>query len=55
MQKPESAMQLLPVDAYTGEAWFTREQEELFSRSWVWVGMVEDFAQPGDYLAGAGG
>lgn len=51
MQKPESAIQLLPVDAYTSEAWFTREQEELFSCSWVWVGMVEDFAQPGDYLA----
>ena len=35
MQKPQTARQLLPVSAYTSDAWYAREQEELFSRSWV--------------------
>ena len=51
MQKPATARQLLPTTAYISDAWYTREQRELFSRSWVWVGMLEDFAEPGDYLA----
>ena len=51
MQKPEVARQLLPASAYISDAWYAREQQELFSRSWVWVGMVEDFAAVGDYVA----
>jgi Rieske 2Fe-2S family protein len=41
--------QLLPVEAYTSSDWFRREQRELFSRSWVFAGMTEDFAKAGDY------
>ena len=48
MKKPAAAHQLLPPSAYTSEAWYTREQQELFSRSSVWVGMLEDFARPGE-------
>jgi Rieske 2Fe-2S family protein len=46
---PAEARQLLPVEAYISADWFQREQRELFSRSWVFAGMTEDFAKAGDY------
>lgn len=52
---PNQPRQLLPVEAYTSEAWHKREQRELFARSWVFAGMVEDLEAPGDYrIVGAG-
>ncbi len=35
--KPTEAKQLLPVEAYTSEEWFKREQEELFSKVWTFA------------------
>jgi len=49
MPKPESAVQLLPVDTYFSGEWHRREQAEMFSRNWGWAGMLSDFSAPGDY------
>lgn len=43
--------QLLPAEAYTSEAWFRREQAELFAKVWQFAGLVEDLKAPGDYRA----
>lgn len=37
---------LMPRDAYVSEAWFRREQEQLFSRSWNFLTLTR-FGQPG--------
>ena len=42
--------QLLPAFAYTSQSWFQREREELFAKTWTFAGMVEDVADPGDYI-----
>ncbi len=44
-------MHLLPVEAYTSQAWFDREQEHIFSRTWRYAGFAEDIAEPGQYLS----
>ena len=44
------AAQLLPREAYASLDWFEREQRELFGQSWVFAGLVDDLAEPGDYL-----
>ncbi|MBI3708165.1 MAG: aromatic ring-hydroxylating dioxygenase subunit alpha [Proteobacteria bacterium] len=41
--------QVMPIQAYTSEDWFRREQRELFSRVWSFACMDEDLKQPGDY------
>ena len=41
----------LPVDAYTGEEWFAREQEAIFSRTWAYAGFAEDIREPGGYVS----
>ena len=41
---------LLPVEAYTSQAWFDWEQEALFGRTWNFAGMTSDLKEPGDYL-----
>lgn len=41
----------LPVEAYTGQDWFEREQEMIFSRTWAYAGFVEDVAEPGAYTS----
>lgn len=41
---------LLPVEAYTSQEWFDREQEELFSRVWQFAGMQEDLTEAGSYM-----
>ena len=48
-QRSENNRQLLPVEAYTSEAWFAREQRELFTRTWSFCGMTEELKAPGDY------
>lgn len=44
-------MPVLPVEAYTSEAWFDREQARIFSRTWAFAGLAEDVAEPGQYAA----
>jgi len=47
----------LPARAYTDPDWFAAEQRTLFARSWVFLGLVSDFAEAGDYrtITTAGG
>ena len=44
-------MPILPVEAYTSQEWFDREQEAIFSRTWAYAGFVEDLTEPGQYLS----
>ena len=44
-------MPVLPVEAYTSQAWFDREQEAIFSRTWAVAGFAEDLSEPGQYLS----
>ena len=41
---------LLPVAAYTSQAWFDWEMRQLWGRNWHFAGMVDDLANPGDYM-----
>jgi choline monooxygenase len=38
----------LPPEAYTGEAFFARENERLFAGAWVFAGFAHELAEPGD-------
>ena len=40
----------MPLEAYTSQEWFDREQHELFGRVWQFGGLVEDVAESGDYV-----
>lgn len=40
----------LPVDAYTSQEWFNREQELIFSKTWAYAGLMEDITEPGQYF-----
>lgn len=40
----------LPIEAYTQQAWFEREQREIFSKTWQFAGFVEDVANEGDFI-----
>ena len=42
---------MLPAGCYTAPEFFAFEQAEVFSRTWICVGRVEQVAQPGDCLA----
>ncbi|HTB36734.1 MAG TPA: aromatic ring-hydroxylating dioxygenase subunit alpha [Reyranella sp.] len=42
---------MLPAGCYTAPEFFAFEQAEVFSRSWICVGRVEQVAEPGDCLA----
>ena len=42
---------LLPLEAYTSQAWFDREMAELFARSWLFAALTTDLPEPGDYVA----
>lgn len=46
----QTTMPVLPVEAYTSQGWFDKEQKYLFSRTWQYAGFMEDVAQPGDYI-----
>ena len=48
-QRQTNNRQLLPVEAYTSQAWFEREQRELFTKVWSFCALTEDLKQPGDY------
>jgi phenylpropionate dioxygenase-like ring-hydroxylating dioxygenase large terminal subunit len=40
----------LPAAWYTDSALFTLEQERIFRRTWQYVGLTEQVAQPGDFI-----
>jgi phenylpropionate dioxygenase-like ring-hydroxylating dioxygenase large terminal subunit len=42
---------MLPAGCYTAPEFFAFEQAEVFSRSWICVGRIEQVAEPGDCLA----
>ena len=42
---------MLPAGCYTEPAFFAFEQAEVFGRTWICVGRVEQVAKPGDCLA----
>ncbi len=48
--KPEKAVQKLPVEAYTSQEWFDREQKELFSKVWTFACTADDIPDAGDYV-----
>lgn len=41
----------MPVEAYTSQDWFDREQKLIFSRSWRYAGLVEDVPEPGHFIS----
>lgn len=43
-------MPVLPVEAYTSQDWFDKEQKIIFGNSWQFAGLVEDIQDPGDYI-----
>ena len=49
----EAAVQekMLPAGCYTEPEFFAFEQAEVFSRTWICVGRVEQVANPGDCFA----
>ena len=44
-------MHHLPVEAYTSQQWFDREQHMIFSKTWAYAGFVEDLTEPGQYIS----
>ncbi len=43
-------MHNLPVEAYTSQEWFDKEQDLIFSKTWSFAGFVEDIKKPGDFV-----
>lgn len=43
-------MPVLPVEAYTSQEWFDREQATIFSKTWAYAGFAEDVSEPGQYI-----
>ncbi len=41
----------LPLEAYTSQDWFDREQEMIFSKTWRFAGFVEDIKEAGDFVS----
>ena len=46
----QKRMPILPIEAYTSQEWFEREQREIFSKTWQFAGLAEDLSEPGQYL-----
>ncbi|WP_371170836.1 aromatic ring-hydroxylating oxygenase subunit alpha [Aliiroseovarius sp. 2305UL8-7] len=44
-------LHLLPVEAYTSQDWFDREQRDIFSKTWRYAGFMEDVSEPGQYIS----
>ncbi|WP_217701378.1 aromatic ring-hydroxylating oxygenase subunit alpha [Tenacibaculum aiptasiae] len=44
-------MHALPIEAYTSQEWFDLEMKTLFSTTWQFAGLIEDVANPGDYIS----
>lgn len=50
MNKAKKGMPLLPIEAYTSQDWFDKEQELIFGNTWQYAGLTEDLQDPGDYI-----
>lgn len=50
MNCEQRMMHVLPVEAYTSQEWYDREQKLIFSRVWMFAGFVEDISEPGQYI-----
>lgn len=46
----QRTMPILPVEAYTSQEWFDKEQKIIFGNTWQFAGLAEDIQDPGDYL-----
>lgn len=51
LKSPDRKMHILPVEAYTSQAWFDHEQAMIFSRTWQFAGFREDISEPGQYIS----
>lgn len=51
MTNKKTMMHALPVEAYTSQEWFDLEMKHVFSKTWQFAGLVEDVANPGDYIS----
>lgn len=51
MNDKKNMMHELPVEAYTSKEWFDIEQKHIFSKTWQFAGLIEDVANPGDYIS----
>lgn len=43
-------MPILPVEAYTSQDWFDKEQVVIFGNTWQFAGLIEDIQDAGDYI-----
>ena len=50
MTTTKKGMPILPVEAYTSQEWFDKEQELIFGNTWQFAGLMEDVKEPGDYV-----
>ena len=48
-------MHVLPVEAYTSQDWFDREQEIIFSKVWRFAGFASDISEPGQFVTAQAG
>ncbi len=48
---PQLEAETLPPWCYTSEAFYAREVERVFKKSWNFIGRVDEVAQPGDYMS----
>ena len=46
----QRTMPILPVETYTSQEWFDKEQKVIFGNSWQFAGLVEDIQDPGCLL-----
>jgi phenylpropionate dioxygenase-like ring-hydroxylating dioxygenase large terminal subunit len=46
-----SATRMLPAECYTSPEFFEFERKEIFARSWICVGRIEQVANPGDCIS----
>lgn len=49
IQDQTTTRKRLPREAYTGQEWFDDEQARLFSKQWVFAGVLSDLKAAGDY------
>ena len=40
---------ILPIEAYTSDAWFDLEMRHIFSATWQFAGLMEDVCEPGQF------
>lgn len=47
---PELGTGPIPVEPYISREYYEREKEQIFKKTWLHVGRVEEIPQPGDYF-----